>query len=402
MIKVIKKEEAVVMSSNQDFVDKIFSTSYKWAQKGLDVVDSTSHSVLQSVNGLKDTILDPANSDVFPPEAVTTRGIFHNILPGLNSLEPIKDNWMYGLSISATTLLIIWKCRQLLAFPDHVPQTDSRCVLILGDMNDPIVRSQVMDLYRRGFNIFICSENANNFKQFEEETDFIHPINPSSNDDLIKFTDFLTKPNYPPRKLSSILFMPNLSYQPAGDLSVDAMQYELRSSILIYYNTLMKLLPYLPDPQTQLILFNPSLSYNLQSAHHPTEIFISGFISSIYRSLSQYKSLSVVMVHLGLFQVRGQLSNYKHMNLTGSDISTSLHSQIYKLIIRFNGNAFQKFTQYVSTFGGRCQIYYFGRYSYISTIAIFPSLLNLQKFAKRYLEIVKNYLKDKYSSLRLK
>ncbi|CAB4254239.1 similar to Saccharomyces cerevisiae YHR017W YSC83 Non-essential mitochondrial protein of unknown function [Maudiozyma barnettii] len=385
------------MSSDQDFVEKLFNASFKLARKSIDIADNTTHSVINSIGTIKDKILDSSEVDVFQPETVTTtKGIFSGMFPGINSVEPIKENWMYGLSISATALLIIWKWNKLLTLPDHIPQNENLCVLVLGDMSDPIIRSQVMDLYRRRFIIFVCSENSSNFKQFEEETDFIHPINPASPGDLTFFTEFITQVSDPPRKLASILFMPNLSYQPTGELSVENMQHELKTNILTYYSTLIKLIPHLPNSNTQIILFNPKLTYNLGTAHHATELFISGFITSIFNALQNYKSLSVSMVNLGLFQVRGQLSNYKHMRLTGNDISSGLHAPIYKMIMRHNGHLLQRFVEHVCTCGGKYQTYYLGKFSYLSSLPFAQLLIKFQISVTSSFEFTRKFIKEKW------
>ena len=390
------------MSSSPDFVDKIFSASSKLAEKGLSIADSTTQTVLRSVGDLKDKITSSPELDVFQPEQLSqgSSGMFSRLLPGIGSRELFRDNWMYGLSISATTLLIVWKCKQLLAVPEHVPQSRSLCVLVLGDINDPIVRSQVMDLYRRRFTVFICSENANGYKQFEEETDFIHPINPYSDSDLAFFTEYMAHADEPPRELASILFMPNLAYYPSGEQSVDNLERELRSNVLVYYNTLVKLLPHLPNPQTQLIMFNPSLAYNMQLPHHQTESFVSGFISTIYTSLQSYASLNVNMVNVGLFQVRGPLSNYKYMNLAGSDISKELHTPVYNMIMRFNGNKLQRLMQKICSLGGACNMRYLGRFSFTSTLPFASLLIKLQTFVSQQAAYANHFLRDNISYLK--
>ena len=391
------------MSSNQDFVDKLFGLSSKIAQKSYDIVDVTAHGVVQSIDNIKGKIFDGSEIDVFQPEAVSSSsGIFSRILPGINIIEPLKENWMYGLSISATTMLILWKWNKLLAQPDHVPQGKNMCVLIFGDMNDSLIRSQVMDLYRRRFRVFVCSEHSESFKKFEEETDFIHPINPNSADDLTYFSESISQTGELSRKLASILFMPNLSYQPTGELSVNTMEHELRTNVLIYYNTLIKLLPHLPDPDIQLILFNPSLTYNLNIAHHSTELFISGFITSVFRSLQNYKTLNVSMINLGLFQVRGQLSNYKYINSSGSDIAVSLHAPVYKMIMTHNGNLLQKFVHYLYTFGGNDQIFYLGKFSYLSSFPFPQLLIRSQIMFTKYFNCTINFVMNNFNILYAK
>ncbi|KAG0671249.1 hypothetical protein C6P45_001013 [Maudiozyma exigua] len=391
------------MSSNQDFVDKLFGLSSKIAQKSYDIADITAHSVVQSLDSIKDKIFDGSDADIFQPETVaSSSGIFSSILPGINIVEPLKENWMYGLSISATTMLILWKWNRLLVQPDHVPQQKNMCVLIFGDMNDSIIRSEVMDLYRRRFTVFVCSEHSDSFKKFEEETDFIHPINPNSASDLTYFTEFISQTASPQNKLASVLFMPNLSYQPTGELSVNTMEHELRSNVLVYYNILLKLLPHLPGPDIQLLLFNPSLTYNLNVAHHSTELFISGFITSIFRSLQNYKTLDVSMINLGLFQVRGQLSNYKYINSSGSDIAVSLHAPVYKMIMTHNGNLLQKFVEYLCTCGGKAQIFYLGKFSFLSSLPFARRLIKSQIIFVRYFEWTTKLLKNNFDILYLK
>ena len=342
------------------------------------MLDESASSMLEKVERIKDKLLHEQGIDlqVHRPPPRTPSLLWNNIVDS-RAVQFLRHNWGVSIGVSATAIILFWKLKQVLAVPSHVPEQGSQCVLVLGNLNDPIVRSQVMDLYRRRFTVFVCSE-SDSFREYEAETQFIIPMQPSSPTDLQKFTDFLTN-----GELASILFMPNLSYQPPGLLSVETLQYEIRSNILINYNTLIRLLPYLPNRKVQLILFNPSLTYNLQLTENTAELFISGFIDSIFHSLKNYGSLSVLMVRLGLFQVRGQSSNYKYLELKGSDISTGLHKPVYELIMSYNGNLAQRWFIYLSTFFGKFRVYYLGKYSYLSSWSFFPLFLSLRETFRR-------------------
>ena len=376
------------MPPTEDFVDRMFDTAYAWAHRGLHLLDESASSMLEKVERIKDKLLHDQGIEIQihrPPPR--TPSLLWNGIMDSRMVHFLRRNWKVSIGASATAIILFWKLNQVLTIPAHVPEQGSQCVLVLGNLNDPIVRSQVMDLYRRRFTVFVCSESADSFKQYEAETQFIIPIQPSSPTDLQKFTDFLKD-----GELASILFMPNLSYQPPGLLSVETLQYEIRSNILINYNTLIRLLPYLPDRKVQLILFNPSLTYNLQLTENTAELFISGFIDSIFHSLRNYGSLSVLMVRLGLFQVRGQSSNYKYLELQGSDISMGLHKPVYELIMSYNGNLAQRWFIYLSTFFGRFRVYYLGKYSYLSSWSFFPLFLLLREILQNLRRQINDFL----------
>ncbi|CCF55534.1 hypothetical protein KAFR_0A00960 [Kazachstania africana CBS 2517] len=377
---------------NEDFVDRVFDLGTRYIDKCYRLIDSSGQAVVDRLKDMaEDWALTPSGNI---PERTGTMGgsMLRKLFPGLNGSQCGKSQyWLYGLGTSATVLVLFWK---LASIPSRLPQNESLCVLILGDMSDPIVRSQVMDLYARRFTVFICSENAEKFKKYKDETDFLIPIDASSSTDLQKFIDYLNSSSLPNGRLASILFMPNLSYQPSGELSMEALQYEIKSNILISYNTLIKLLPHLLTTsrnKTQLILFNPSLSYNLQMSNHPTELFISGFVSSIYHSLQKYDSLNVMMIHLGLFQIQGQLSNYKYLKWSGSSIQSGLHSPVYKIIMSANGTPVQKLLLWFRTLFGRHPVFFLGRLSFISTWSIFPLMLRFKRFLSAKNRQVRNF-----------
>lgn len=361
-------------SEEQDIVDKVFNLGHKVINTGYRISDELANAALNTVKSIG---TNAKSNDVVTNMSVKGRGGVHNWLPGLPTV--FSNNWMLGVGCTLIGSALLWKTGSLLTIPSHVPKAETQCILVLGDMSDPIVRSQVMDLYRRRFTVFVCSESSRRFKGHENETDYLYYIDPSSQDDLYQFTSYLSSKGSDKRKLASILFMPNLAYHKPGDVSLTTLQYELRSNILINYNTLLKLIPLIPQEHIQLILFNPSLSYNLERAHHSTELFVSGFITSIYRSLKSYNTLDVAMVHLGLFQVRGQLSNYKYLRLKGSDINQSLHKPIYRIIMNYNGNFLQQFAQFLYTFGSTRPIYYLGNYSFLATFSAFSNFIILKE-----------------------
>ncbi|KAG0653274.1 hypothetical protein C6P44_002099, partial [Monosporozyma unispora] len=356
----------------EDLVDQAFDLGHSFYAKAYQLVTNLGDATLKTVNELKDTIGGE------PAEALNAIEPLHASLFGSSSRRNIwssglggtfKQHLVLGLGVSASTILLSYTVVKALRIPKAISRDETQVILILGDYGDPIIRSQVLDFYRRNYTVFICSETVDRFKLQQEDFENLYFINPQSNDDLYKFTK-LFENNWGDKvnKLAAIIFTPNLSYFTPGEVSLDILQYEIRSNILINYNTLLKILPHIPKNQTtQLILLNPSLSYNLENVHHPAEMFISGFITSIYKSMRNYDSLKVFMIHIGLFQVRGQLSNYKYMKWHGSDINKCLHDPIYRLIRRYNGNFLQRLFQRINTFNGRWSVYYMGKYSLLAT-----------------------------------
>lgn len=385
-------------NSTEDLVDQVFDLGHTYYEKAYQLATNVGDNALKTVKKLRKNIEDDPIEAINAIEPLHARIFGHRShygsiwTPGLK--RNLKNHWVLGLSVSVTTFLLSYTLLQALKVPKSISRNETQVILVLGDYGDPIIRSQVLDFYRRNYTVFICSENVDRFKLQQEDFENLYFINPQSNDDLYKFTSLFETHSSPSqvKKLSSIIFTPNLSYFTPGEVSLETLQYEIRSNILINYNTLLKILPHIPKAQTtQLILLNPSLSYNLQNNHHPAEMFISGFITSIYRSLQNYDSLAVFMVHIGLFQVRGQLSNYKYTKWNGSDINKYLHAPLYRLIARYNGNFVQRLCQRIWTLNGNWSIYYMGRYSLLATFKCFPMILTLQSLYCQVVHVTKAY-----------
>ncbi|EDO19587.1 hypothetical protein Kpol_1018p124 [Vanderwaltozyma polyspora DSM 70294] len=359
------------MASDKDLVDKIFDTGYNLFSSGSELASSVKSKVLTAIK-------DSGDDDVVN---VISKG---NYLPRTTNNNPptniskfvtgVYDRLNFkvflGIGISATSVLLFWKLTKALSVPQYLTQPQLKCVLIFGDMHDPIVRSQVMDLYRRRFIVFVCTEHANQYKEKDNGDEFLRFIDPLSVNDLSNFLEFLRKPHSNPVELVSILFMPNSSYYPSGEISLDQLERELHSNILLYYNALSKIVPHIRNETTQCILFNPSLSSNLGIAHHSAEIIASGMVQSISKTLESYNTLSIYHVNLGIIQIGGQPSNYKYLNLEGAPISSSLLTPTFKLIMYHSGNLLQKFILKIVTFGGLSRTFYFGRYSWVSSSVI--------------------------------
>ncbi|CCK71944.1 Ysc83p KNAG_0I01570 [Huiozyma naganishii CBS 8797] len=365
------------MGQEGDIVDQVFGWGDRVVGKTSELVSKTGKATFDAVNAIK-TQLRGADVDILPAVGQHEHAHLRRSVDYYFSkfAHTGRRHWAVGLGSVAAASLVTFKLYQLLSLPEHVPiAKDGRkqIILILGDLNDPIIRSQVMDLYRRRYTVFVCSENADRYKGGDEETECLIFIDPRVQNDLLRFTTTCQK-----NRLYSILFMPSLAYHKPGETSTDMLQAEIKSNVLINYNSLLQVLPHLPADKTQLILFNPSLSYNLEAPHHPTETFVSGFITSVYKSLKNYHTLDVCMIHMGLFQVRGQLSNYKYLDLKGSNIYNSLHTPVYQMIMHYNGNRLQRFLQYCYTLGRKSNVYYLGNYSFLSTLCIFPVFLEIE------------------------
>ncbi|AQZ11046.1 YSC83 (YHR017W) [Zygosaccharomyces parabailii] len=358
------------MSQDRDIVDQVFSQ-----------VDSLYNKSSRVVSSVKDVVMDTVThigGDSQAESALTDRSkdrVGNAVIRSLGSLggSVYKQlgSVLFGCGVSAVFVVLFWRTGQLLHFPGHLPKSQSQCCLVLGDMHDPIIRSQVMDLYRRRFTVFVCSRDAQSYREHEEDDDFLIHIDPSSSADLASFLKCLNSTH----KLASILFMPNLAYHPSGEVSLNQLESEIHSNTLLYYATLMKLLPHLPQHNVQLILFDPSLTYNLKAAHHSVEILVSGIVKSIYQSLARRNKLSVYMIHLGILQLTAQPSNYKFLNLKGSNVNSALLQPIYRLIMAHNGNILLRSWLWLFTLGSWNRNFYCGRYSWLSTFPLASPLI---------------------------
>lgn len=254
--------------------------------------------------------------------------------------------------------------------PPHVPAGRARCVLVLGDVADPLVRSQVLDLYTRRYTVFVCSERARAYKVHEEEQDLLYYIDPTSSADLARLVSYI-RAHCPGGALDAILLIPRLSYYPSGEVPLKTLESELHSSLWLYYDTLMQLLPYLTTP-TLLLLYSPSLSTHLRIQHHSVEVVIGQLVNCIQVLLAPYKKLETRQIHIGLLQLGGQPSNYKYLGLPGSPLHESLLEPIYRLIYCHNGNWLQRLRSKIQTAYGYMTSFHLGKYSLLSRI--FPWL----------------------------
>lgn len=355
-------------SQDQDIIDKVFTAGYSLFSKGNTTIADVADRVITTVKQVSEkTGIDQASI------VENNRKLAENYFSGGRSswFRFQRKNLLFGIGLTASAVILFWQCKHLLEIPQRLPQSEKKCVLVLGDMHDPIIRSQVMDLYRRRFVVFVCSKNAKKYRDHEEEDDFLHHVDPTSSTDLAEFVGYLSKSSENHYKLASILFMPNLAYYPTGEVSLTQLESEIYSNALLYYSTLLKLLPHLQNQVAQLVLFNPSLSYNIGVAHHPVEIFISGFITSIHQSLRKHRKLIVYMIHLGILQLAAQPSNYKYLKKSGSNINESLLVPVYKLIMTHNRNWIVSIWQRIKTFGSLSHHLYCGRFSFMSKLPIF-------------------------------
>lgn len=357
------------MSQDRDIVDQVFSQVDSLYNRSSRVMSSVKDAVVDTVTHIGgDTKVDAALTSSKEQAGNSVLGSLGSFG---GSLYRQLGTVLLGCGASAVFVVLFWRTGQLLHFPEHLPKSQSQCCLVLGDMHDPIIRSQVMDLYRRRFTVFVCSRDAQSYREHEEDDDFLIHIDPSSSADLASFLKCLSSTH----ELASILLMPNLAYHPSGEVSLNQLESEIHSNTLLYYSTLMKLLPHLPSRNVQLILFDPSLTYNIKAAHHPVEILVSGIMKSINQSLSRHSKLNVYMVHLGILQLTAQPSNYKFLNLKGSNVNSCLLQPVYRLIMAHNGNILLRLWLWILTWGSWNRNWYCGRYSWLSTFPLASPLI---------------------------
>ncbi|CCE61302.1 hypothetical protein TPHA_0A02200 [Tetrapisispora phaffii CBS 4417] len=366
------------MSSDKDIIDQVFDTGYSVLNKGANIANVVKSEVLNKLDWKH------ATKD-YSPVLVNVSDLDDKTIPFLNNFNfdtirtsisstSIPKLALY-LGISTTSIVLFWKTAKLLTVPDYLPQLERECVLVFGDVRDPIVRGQVMDLYRRRYIVFVCSKHAKQYKEKEEEDDFMHHIDPTSSNDLSYFIDFINRPQGEPIKLVSILFMPNLSYYPDGFQPTSKLEKEFNCNVLIHYNALMKIVPYFENKSKQCILFNPSLSYNLNLSTNPTELLISSLMNGVKKNLENVSNLTVYTVNIGILKIGGQASNYKYLKTQGSNINDAMLLPIYKLITHHNGNFVQRTYNWVKTFGYYNTTFYCGRYSWLSSVSSLPNFL---------------------------
>ncbi|CAI4063522.1 hypothetical protein SKDZ_08G0590 [Saccharomyces kudriavzevii ZP591] len=366
-------------SGSKDIVDQLFDTGYWVISKSAALGDEIKSHIEKSIESITEKI---SNKKAPPIQKsnINKHEVYKRLRIGF------QDHWKLGLGISATSLCIYLGYQTYFKLPPHLPEAESKAVLIFGDMNDPVIRNQVMDLYRRRFTVYICTENADVYKKHEEDQDFVYYIDPTCEKD---FEALL----FEVPRLISILFMPRLSYHPSGLISCDSLESEIHSSIFVYYQALLSVIPHLKG-KTQLILFNPSLTSELNLVHHSTEIITSGIINSLFKVFKRYRNLNVFMIKLGILQIGSQPSNYKFLKMPGSDIHEALHYPVYKMIMCANGYKLRQMLSSLTTLNGWNNIYHCGRFSYLvswpfaSLIINHHTCFSFEHFKKR---LVKAY-----------
>ncbi|SCU98035.1 LAFA_0G15038g1_1 [Lachancea sp. 'fantastica'] len=296
-------------------VDQIFDTGFYWFKKA----EKLNNRLVEKVIDLGTTTPD---SKVIP----FNEGSSHSsILQGLWGRPIGKVASLLGLSAAA---ILLWKyADNFVPRPaEHLKQDDKKCVLVFGHMRDPITRQIVMDLYRRGFVIFVCSEQGDS----NNDDQGLFHVTPN---ELRKVIDYLHETS---TFFSSILVVPNSAYNPSGafsTLSSSVVQSELEQNVFVHMRGLAKFLPQL-NHSPQIILLTPSIPLNYQIPLHSPEVFIAGLMDSFYKALTfEYPKSRVYLCHLGVLKIAGSTSNYKHMLASGSNVAKSLLGPLYELVI---------------------------------------------------------------------
>ncbi|QLL33912.1 hypothetical protein HG536_0F02370 [Torulaspora globosa] len=360
-------------SRDQDFVDGLFSAGHSLFSKGSRVMYAVAERVASKVREVQDREGGDLSALKADSGAI---GRWSYVKQVFLSARGQQKRAIFGLGVAAGALVLFWQARALWSVPPRLAASQAKCVLVFGDMRDPIVRSQVMDLYRRGFMVFLCSTNAKAFRERQEDDDFLRHIDPHSASDLASFIQFLEKTSDVQCQLASILFMPNLAYYPPGEVPLSRLECELRSNVLVYYNALLEVVRRIQGPAIQVILFNPSLSFNLAVSQHPAELFVSALMTGVHQSLKRHHRLNAYMIHVGALKLGAQPSNYKYLGFNGSNINEELLRPVYNLIMTHSGNIIQRSWLWLTTLGSlRCD-YYYGKYSRLSTIPFISRFIN--------------------------
>ncbi|CCK73578.1 Ysc83p NDAI_0G05950 [Naumovozyma dairenensis CBS 421] len=341
--------------SDQDVVDKTFGLIHKGISNSYRFAHELKDSVINAIKQIT-----PQEE---PPVAITNERsfAFNAFAPGL--VDKGRKYWIYPATFSVTSLLLCLGYQKFLRIATSLSENEKRNILVLGNRNDPIIRSQITDLYRRKYTVFVCSEHLTEEKEDEE---FLYYINPRSSDDLLKFMNKVMINDKKTVNLDAILFMPNLAYHTPGPISTKELEQTLHSNIMVYKDALDKILPHLRNnKRIPLLLYNPSLPSKKNISSQPTTIFVSGCINSLYQTFSEDHLVNPYMFHLGVFKLAGQPSNYKYLQANGQNINTALLDPVYQLIVSLNGNYGQRFLVWIRTFGGLYKVFYFGSF-YIS------------------------------------
>ncbi|KAI8390681.1 related to UPF0744 protein YSD83 [Nakaseomyces glabratus] len=373
------------MNSDRDFLDKIFDKAHNIVHKVSQYVENSEEAAIKNGSAILNKILHKG-SQVIDAGTNTTipRSDNDNILRNITRLPftllsgiHTKRSWSL-MAIPAVSIALYWGSTQLKVRP-ILSTTENQCILVFGDMRDPIIRGQVMDLYRRGFTLFVCLENAGTYKTHNDEDDFLNYIDPKSTSDWAKFSEFFRK--FPTNTLPAILLIPKLSYHPTGQVTLEQLENELHSNVLIYYSTLVAISPHLPQNSNSnripTLIYNPSLSVNMKNVEHPVEWLISGLMTTIFEELKHSHIFDPYMINVGLFQLGGQLSNYKYLNVKGSNIYNDLYWPIYCFIKMKGGNTFQKLHVAICSLFGLKRTFYLGKFSYLFTLPFTSKLYKL-------------------------
>lgn len=363
---------------NRDFLDRLFDRGHKLVTEVGGYVQDSEKIITGKGSKLVDKVLNRGSKIVDQTNENVSKA---SIFPRISLLDKVKSSNPWAmLSIPVTSVILFWGIYQLRVDP-VLGDEECESALVFGDMRDPIIRGQVMDLYRRGLTVFICLENAGTYKVHNDEDDFLNYIDPKSASDWSKFSEFFKK--YPKNRLSSILFIPKLSYYPTGVVSVNQLESEIHSNVLLYYSTLVDILPHLPQNpdgrKIPLLIYNPSLSMHMKNREHHVETFISGLINTVFQEFKMSRTLDAFMVHIGLLQLGGQLSNYKYMETNGSNIYNELYWPIYKFIKMKGGNIFQRAYMSITTLFGLYRSMYLGKFSLLYSFPCVSTIHNLLK-----------------------
>ncbi|AMD22143.1 HGL197Cp [Eremothecium sinecaudum] len=270
-------------------------------------------------------------------------GKIFSVLVGILSNRALK----IGAGITAAGILLYGVGKFAIpTLPAHL-ETDKEVLLIIGDMSDPITRSLVYDLYRRGFILFICSTKEGNDTQLEEEYEQI-PSPWDKEDGLIhitslkasltRFSKYLEQEN---KHLRGIVVIPNVSYYTSGiftNISSDQLRTELAVNFVNIWGILSRLIPQFNTAykdKLQVIVCNPSLSKNLNVPYHSLEGLVSSLMDSLYQIMKNECSYlaDVYQCHLGILNVAANASNYKYLTISGSHTMNSLCTPIYELLL---------------------------------------------------------------------
>ena len=164
-------------SQDQDVIDRVFSTGYSLISRGNKAVSEVANKVMARVQSVGDEVgHQPLKIE---HTASSANGSLHKALQWLHRS---RRGLCWGIGTTAVGVLLYWQFEYLVKIPAHLPQSESKCVLVLGDMRDPIIRSQVMDLYRRRFVVFVCTSSAKTraYLENQEDDDFLRFIDPGS------------------------------------------------------------------------------------------------------------------------------------------------------------------------------------------------------------------------------